>query len=172
MGRDKASLPHPSGSTFLQHAVDRLRAVCDEVNVSIAAGQVTQCSDDVGHVIDPVSHQGPIIGVASCLQHARQHRFAGCLCTPVDMPDLAIEDLCQIRDAWTESPDQLVCAIDAVSGHLEPLVAIYPARFAEALSEAAASDDRSLLRWLERQSPIRVPLPPRVCINVNTPEDL
>jgi molybdopterin-guanine dinucleotide biosynthesis protein A len=172
MGRDKATMPHPGGGTFLQHAVDRLRVGCEEVVVSISPEQSTDRLEDVDYVVDPLAHQGPILGVATCLKHARQHGFAGCLCTPVDMPELTIEDLRPLRDAWSKSPDQLVCAIDSVSGHLQPLVAIYPTRFAESLRITAASDDRSLFRWIERQSPIRVSLPPQACRNVNTPEEL
>ena len=172
MGRDKASLPLPSGRSFVQHAVDRLRVVCNQVVVSTAPDQFPPGLETVGQVIDPVSHQGPIIGVATCLDYAREHGFAGCLCTPVDMPGLTAEDLHRIRDAWIDSPDQLVVAIDAISGQLEPLVAVYPTRFADDLGESAVSLDRSLVRWIERQSPMRVALPPRACSNVNTPDDL
>ncbi len=170
MGRDKGNLPHPDGGTFLQHALDRLRVVCKQVVVSTSADQANHCSNDVAQVVDPVAHQGPIVGVVACLHYARQNEFAGCLCTPVDMPDLTTEDLNQLLDAWIENPGQLIVAMEEASGHLDPLVAIYPSRVADALREVAESDDRSLSRWIDRQSPIRVPLPPRR--NVNSPDEL
>jgi molybdopterin-guanine dinucleotide biosynthesis protein A len=172
MGRDKAGIPHPQGGTFLEVAAGRLRVVCDEYCISASADQAIELLPNIGRIDDPVAHLGPIVGVSTCLEYARQHGFAGCLVTPVDMPELTTEDLGQLRDKWTESMDQVVCAIDNESGRLEPLVAVYPVHRSESLRIAATSDDRSLFRWIERQNPTLVRLAPNSSRNVNAPQDL
>lgn len=172
MGRNKAGLPHPCGGTFLQSAIGRLNFVCDAVGVSTSPGQSNDGLHNVSQIIDPVSYQGPMIGVATCLAHAQRLDFDGCLFIPVDMPDLSTDDLQRLRDAWANSSNQLVCAVDSVSGHPEPLVAIYPTCFAKDLCEAATSVDRSLYRWMQGRSPIQIPLSPGSSRNVNQPDDL
>ena len=172
MGRDKADLPHPTGKSFLEVAVERLRTVCDDIAVSIAPGSAYRVPSQIETVEDPIAHQGPMVGVAACVSHARQHGFAACLCTPVDMPDLRVEDLIQLRDAWRRSVKQAAGAVDASSGRLEPLVAILPTHLCESLQSAARSEDRSLARWLERHACNRIVLTAGTNRNVNEPEDL
>ncbi len=171
MGRDKAGLPHPDGGTFLQHAIDRLRIVCEEIGLSTSPGQTLSAREDVGRVVDPVSYRGPMIGVVECLADAERRGLDACLFTPVDMPDLTADPLRLLRNAWIQSR-HLVCGLDEGSGRLQPLVAIYPVAFLETLRRAAASQDRSLSRWLSSQDPVLVPLPARACRNVNTPDEL
>jgi molybdopterin-guanine dinucleotide biosynthesis protein A len=172
MGRDKATLLHASGATFLSLAVNRVRAVCDQVCVSTAPGPIPADVTDVHQICDAVAYQGPIRGVLQCLDFAKHHGFAACLVTPVDMPYLDADHLRALRDAWLRDSDQLICATATGSHQLEPLVAIYPIRLADSIRLAAASDDRSLNRWMQRHQPILVSLPGQASRNVNTPADL
>jgi molybdopterin-guanine dinucleotide biosynthesis protein A len=171
MGRDKADLPHPCGSTFLEHAVDRLRSVCDQVAISASSERSTEALGNVTRIDDPVAYRGPIVGVAAALCHASRLGFAGCLFTPVDVPELSVNELQGLTSAWRRA-NRLVCGINEPSGQLEPLIAIYPSDFATSLSDAATGQDRSLYRWLERHDPLRIMLSSKACRNINTPDDL
>lgn len=172
MGRDKASLLHPSGVSFLQHAVIRLKRVCDRVCISTSPDRSLEDIEGVDLLHDPVAFQGPVVGVAQALQHAGSHGFSACLVTPVDMPDLTAEDLTRLRDQWHRDPNRVICAVDARTGQLQPLVTIYPIGLADELRSLAASKDRRLYRWIEKQSPVLIPLSAPAVRNVNSPEDL
>lgn len=181
MGRDKAMLPHPrTGETFLRLAVTRLASLCDPVCVCGPPGDPPQdpsfpagvATPRVIWLADPVSHQGPAVGIASALRWASRRGRPACLVTPVDMPDLSVEDLQRLVRLWRRHPHRVVCALDESAGRVQPLVAIYPAANHRELLALAQSEDRSLRRWLERRSPLTVPLSATALTNVNRPEDL
>ncbi len=142
MGRDKAMLPHPSGGTFLGHAISRLVPLCEEVVI---------CGDVVieGHVSisDPVAFHGPVVGIVAGLQHASRHEFDACLLTPVDVPSLRQEDLATLKTSWSTTGATTV----AFSDRIEPLVGIYNVSDLAALQSLAAGGDRSLYRFFLRQ---------------------
>ncbi len=164
MGRDKAALAHPSGQTFLSHAIKRLANVCDAVVVS---GDST-VAHAVPTIVDPVAHRGPATGIAAALDYAIRHGFDACFVTPVDMPMLSGKDLESLKEDW-HARDQITVA---ESDGLEPLVGIYPIRFAGPLRQLAESESRSLFRWLGSHEHHRVKLSAACCHNINTPEDL
>lgn len=172
MGRDKTNLPHPFGGTFLEHAVDRILEVCDSASLSTAPGQSIEGLKSLPRICDPIAHQGPMVGIAACLTYAKQHHFQGALFTPVDMPDLTREELVSLRDHWKGRPSRMVCACDADTGELQPLVAVYPTDLAEPLGIASTTTDRSLVNWLKKNKTERFPLAPSAHKNVNTPDDL
>jgi molybdopterin-guanine dinucleotide biosynthesis protein A len=167
MGTDKSVLPHPSGGTFASHAVERLSGVCDHVCVSGESTAVVRAEV----IEDPVTYQGPAIGVAAALLYAGQNSFDACLVTPVDMPLLTREDLSQLRQCWEKERD-LCCAVSAGERRLQPLVAVYPVSFQERLRDLADSEDRSLSRWFQTQAPLTITLSAESCRNVNTSKDL
>lgn len=173
MGRDKAGLIHPCGTTFLEHALERVRGHCQALCVSLSANQTLPIPlrDDT-LLRDPLPYRGPITGVAGGLNHAQRLQCDACLVTPVDMPDLSSDDLLLICQRWRRSPERIVCASHHDSGRLEPLVAIYPTNLAGPLAKAAASQDRSLYRWIQPRAAIAVPLTPSALRNVNSPADL
>ncbi len=164
MGRDKASLVHADGTSFLLHAIDRLSTLCDHVVVS---GR-TSIDHSVETIDDPVAHRGPATGIAAALQYADRHGFAACLVAPVDMPRLTADHLSGLVHQWQTADEITVAESDRV----QPLVGIYPVRFADPLQRLAQSENRSLFRWLGSQDHHRVTLPASGCHNVNTPEDL
>ena len=137
MGRDKALLPHPGGGTFLQHAIDRLAKVCDDVVVS------GKPSIDPGCLVieDPVAHQGPATGVAAALMYAGENQYSACWITPVDTPLLTHRDVERLTDQWRTGGRLTL----ARSDRTEPLIGVYPTDLADQLGRLAAStDDRSL----------------------------
>ncbi len=177
MGQDKASLPHPSGVSFAQHAADRLVGVCEQVCISGGTSRIA----GVRRIEDAVRYRGPVTGIATALSYACRMGYHGCLVTPVDMPFLTSEDLVRLRQAWV-TDSKLCCAVASASvsheheaersGQLQPLVAVYPASLTAMLVKVSESEDRSLRRWIQTQDIVRVVLSDRSCRNINTLEEL
>lgn len=175
MGRDKGMLRDNNGHTFLEIAVSRLQDRCPEVCLCGSSRQSQlpffHSFKDVAFLKDKVDHSGPASGIAVALDHASRRGFAACLINAVDMPDLRIEDLIMLEKQWLQHPQQIVCAVDERNRRTQPLVAIYPVSVTDAVSRLAASEQRSLSCWLERQLHHRVILPSDSMRNVNSPGD-
>ena len=167
MGTDKSTLMHPNGKTFLRHSHDRLTAVCDQVIVSS-----NRREQDYITIVDPIYDHGPAVGVAAAVRHAHENRFDACLITPVDMPDLTVDDLRHLKQVWADAPDVLVCGNSENDQKLQPLVAIYPSFLVDDLVALARSKDRSLYRLISSLQHQTFPLSIHSCRNVNSPEDL
>ena len=169
MGRDKAGLPHSGGKTFLQHAVDRLVPLCDDVRLS--GGGSAQAA--AARIADPVQHGGPIVGVIASLRQAAKENLEACVFTPVDTPNLSTSDLQSLILAWRSDRSRVVVTADDAQGQLSPLVGVYPVSVVESLQRHLDAGDRSLVRWLQAQdNVVTVTLPESRLLNVNRPEDL
>ena len=171
MGRDKSTIRHADGRTFIEHAIARLQPLCNEVCI---AGKA-ESQPNVPVLPDPAPHQGPIFGVLQAIEYAATRftatgKHEACLITPVDMPYLTAEDLKKIISAW-QLHDCLSCAICGPEQKRQPLVAIYPVKLGPAVASHAKSDS-SLMRWTEVQRAIEVPLAESHCRNINRPIDL
>jgi molybdopterin-guanine dinucleotide biosynthesis protein A len=167
MGRDKSTLPHPNGGTFASHAIARLTGLCDHICV---AGE-SSATVDADVLKDPALFRGPVVGIVTALTFASQNGYDACLVTPVDVPFLTAEDLAALCRAWQED-GTLCCAVSEDDDRLQPLVAIYPSSLETNLKQLAESENRSLIRWLQKQDLRRVRLSAQSCRNVNTPDDL
>lgn len=165
MGRDKATLIHPCGLTFLEHAIARLSQVTSHVAVSgrpLAPGNVFS-------IPDQIASQGPAMAVWSAVLFASQANHAAVLLTPVDMPDLEPQHLQLLIDL--AMPDRPTCAtFDGQTPH--PLVALYPVALASELAEVARSQRRSLRAYLTGRPVQCVMLPESVNRDCNTPHRL
>lgn len=169
MGRDKADLMTPSGTSFLDLACQRLTKHCDLVCVS--ASQVRKAGYQ--QITDPPDSHGPISGIHASLAFADQHGFDACVFSPVDTPYLSHGNLKTLIDAFCEHPDNIVCAIpDDMTSRVEPLIAVYPIESATAIRDSIDRRQYSLQRLLETLSVVRVPLSADACRNINTPSDL
>lgn len=166
MGRDKAALPHPDGTTYVHHAIERMHEVCAQVCV---AGQCA-IPVEVPVLKDIIAHQGPMTGILNALLHAAEQGLHACLVTPVDMPRLSAQDLVRFRDTWC-AYHTICVGRDTKSRQIQPLVAVYPVTVTDALA-SYAERDRSLAGWLAKQSVKEVMLSANACHNVNTPDDL
>ena len=171
MGRDKSTIQHQNGLTFIEHAVERLKPICDEVCL---AGRSNSLFDLVV-LPDPIPSQGPIFGVLQALGYAarqisRTTKHQACLITPVDMPHITTDDLAKLVLSW-QIENNLTYAISGPTHKCQPLVGIYPLHVHKALS-AHAKTDSSLTRWIEKQDATPIALDEAHCQNINWPEDL
>lgn len=165
MGQDKSTLSHSNGKSFLEHAIARLSAVCDQVVISGHA------SANHGTLLlkDPTAYQGPVIGIASALRFASRNSFDACFFTPIDVPSLTVDDLIKLKERW------LTAGVQPTLGHsnqIEPLIGIYPVGMSDKMEELSQGHDRSLFRWFQSQTYLAVNLPEASCRNINSPEDL
>jgi molybdopterin-guanine dinucleotide biosynthesis protein A len=163
MGQDKATLKHPRGVTFLQHAIERLQQVCERVVVSGSCN----AHHDLQVIVDSESGLGPSIGIVASLEYAVQQEFAAILVTPVDVPLLDSASLLSLIENWCIAGELTV----AHSDQIEPLIAIYPGRLLKSFRQLAGSDDRSLIRYVEQQPHQIVAIDARQATNVNSPDD-
>lgn len=175
MGRDKSTLPHPSGGTFLEFAVARLEACCDTVVVSRAHDHAPPPTDgDIRQLRDRLVDRGPVGGLVVSLVHADRIGAPACFVTPVDVPDLTVDDCRMLLEDWRRHPKSIVVARGRIDDRLQPLVAVYPVNWLGPLQVLAESDDRSLYRFLMRcdqASQCRfVTLPDEHLRNVNSME--
>ncbi len=171
MGRDKSMIRHKNGLTFIEHAAERLKPICDEVCL---AGK-SDSSADLVALPDLIPNQGPIFGVLQALQYAarqtgRNQKYQACLITPVDMPNLTTDDLRKLILGWKMNND-LTYAVSGPKRKLQPLVGIYPTRLHNAISLHAKTDS-SLMRWIKKKDATKVTLAEVHCKNINRPEDL
>ncbi len=189
MGTDKALIRGTSGNTFLEIAHDRLTAVVDEVRVSVAAKvpatQTSQQADDIRDayrcIYDSDQYQsiGPMAGLNASLQAAEQDGYDGILITPVDTPNLTVDDLSMLIKHFDNQRPEIVCAttVDSTAEsneaiRFEPLIAIYPTASQTLIDECILRGKFGLQRFLRRQNVESVALSADHCQNMNTPQDL
>ena len=168
MGRDKSSLLHRSGVSFLQYACDRLEPICQQR--VIVGGRLTV--EGVRTLTDALADQGPAMGIATAIDHASQFGFDACLVSAVDLPNLTTDHLRPLIRAWMDRPFAPACLVDSDDLRLQPLAGLYPVSLHEELASLATSQQRSLTRWLSCKKLMTIPAPPEVLHNVNHPEDL
>jgi len=185
MGQDKSQLIHPSGETYLQHSCHRLAMLVE--TVVIMGGN--QTVPGIRTLPDLVVDQGPAVGVFTALDFASVNGWEGCLVNAVDLPDLQVDHLSCLLEAWQTCPDLPCCAVASVhasgsdsikidagdkthSAPLEPLIAIYPTSVSHSIRELIRSSHRSLSRWLTEIPHTKVALPYDSVRNVNRPSDL
>lgn len=158
------------------HAIDEIGKVSSRVAVSLDSSQRELAESLPGEIevlYDRQSELGPAEGILQALQHAVANHCAGVIVTPVDLPHLHGHELQALAVALEDTPTEIVCGVSAKSiEQLEPLVAIYPVCLVGKLHDLVASGDRSLYRFIQRQSHQIVRLSPRSLANINTPEDL
>lgn len=170
MGRDKALLEWKDG-TLLDHAIDRLRAVCGEVHV--LSGSARRYADlGLPVDVDEAPGEGPLAGLATALAAAAPRPA---LLLGVDMPFVTADLLAQIRDG--------VAGWDAAAPHHdggpEPLCAAYaPACLGPVRGALAAGERRMTSFWplvrvrlLSPADLARFGSPDQLFRNLNAPAD-
>lgn len=178
MGHPKSELPHPSGGTFLDHAISQLARCCDHVACSLAADSAAwppTLTHGVHAIYDAIADCGPAEGVCRAVDLAKTFGCTGVLVTPVDLPGLDADQLQKLIATFRASSNHAVVAIsdDAVATkRLQPLVAIYPVSMQDDLHILARSASRGLYRLLAGCDYVAVELPAAVLHNVNSPCDL
>lgn len=169
MGTPKQDLRRNDGRTQLQHAIDCLAAHCEFVLISATGGApATMQGCDVVH--DNTAYQGPATGIARLLRKANQRDADAVLVLAVDLPMLQASDLEPLVAAWHERPSQIAVATFDQQ-FPEPLVTIYPADYVDQMTRIAAGQDRSIVRWLQREPHQMIPLRPAAGRDADTPQN-
>lgn len=170
MGRDKALLPW-GGATLLEHALARLRPLCDEVFVLCGPG-ARYAELGAPLLLDPVADQGPLAGLLAGLERLDQRPG---LFLAVDVPRVPTELLASLLSAVAGH----AAAVPVLEGGPEPLVAAYSRACLEpARRRFAAGERRLTCFWpdvdVHRLGPdelVRFGPPERVFANWNAPGD-
>lgn len=164
------------GKSLLQHAMDQLRPVTDDVVVASASrdlGADVTCVDD-----GEFQGDGPLAGILGGLDHAAEHGSTVALALACDLPNLPSALLRELLNGVSGDKALAFCTF---GDHPEPLVAalrVAPAR--AAIRDALADGQRKVMhvwRKLERtvlnESDIRAHGDPkRLFANLNTLEEL
>jgi molybdenum cofactor guanylyltransferase len=163
MGRDKATLIHTSGATYLEYAISRLAEITRYVAVS--GRKIDQTGITITSIPDQSPALGPAMAVWSAIQYAADEQFAAILVTPIDMPDLESQHLRSLIEAM-ENELPTCATFDGKTPH--PLVAIYPVILERQLGVVAQSAHRSLRQWLSTHPCQLVMLPDNAKRDRNT----
>ncbi len=172
MGRDKSSLQLLDGNSFQEFAVQRLHTVCQQVVISVHNNPVMNLPSKTNIIVDQGEGHGPMVGMLSSLTHADQNGLEGCIFTPIDTPLLRPEDLKLLLDAWVQSPEKPVCAVNQSEMRLEPLISIIPATYRSKLRVALKAGNFSVFKWMLANEAVQVTIEPERLKNVNHPSDL
>ncbi len=164
MGRDKSLLP-VAGKPMIAAIVDRLKGLFDDIVIS---GGCPSDYDFLGLdvVPDRAEGQGPLMGIASALDRAKNDLSFVIAC---DIPDFELGFISRLA-ARAEGFDA-VLPINA-RGELEPVFAYYRKSVIETARAVLASGGRSVLDLVSRVRTRTVPLPEGQEIrNINTADD-
>jgi len=165
MQRDKALLPL-EGRPLVSHVVDGLRAHVDEVLVS-ADDAAKYAFLGLPVIADRVPKQGPMMAVASTLEHARHDTV---LYAPCDVPHLPAALVARLFRAARDGGDIIVPR--GPDGRYEPLFAIYRRSVLPELLRALDAGERRIVRIYDRCDTRVVPVGPEDgLLNVNTAAD-
>lgn len=145
MGRDKAGLVLPNGSTLIERQAAVLRSV--GVTTLFASMRPDQAWSlpGVTCVRDEVADAGPLAGIAAGLRAAP----AGLMIVlAVDMP--AVEPAHLRRLIELTRPNRGVVPVQA--GQCDPLAAIYPTALADSAVAALHEGNRAVHTWARAQA--------------------
>jgi molybdenum cofactor guanylyltransferase len=163
MGRDKGLLPI-GGKPMIQHIVERLAPRFDEVLISGGTPDTYRFLG-VAVVPDAVPDQGPLGGLLSALQAARNPL---CLVIACDMPSVSL-DLVERMLAEAEGVDAVV---PTTEGQVEPLCAAYRKAVIPWVREALARGERGVYRIYDQHRVRFVELGrAQQLVNINTPDE-
>ena len=139
MGQDKA-LMKMSGKTMIQHVVDNLAKVFDEVFIS---GNRSGDPVPMNVIKDRYEQKGPMEGIRSALEHCQEDIFV-CSC---DMPFVSTELMKDILQRRAENK----ISIAECEGKVYPVLGIYPYVVLDVLANSIKNDRLRMTRFLEQQ---------------------
>ncbi len=165
MGHPKALIELPSGRRLLDHIVEVMATVSDEV-VLVGSGPITESARALPRLEDAPGLRGPLAGLVSASLLGGP--FVVAPCDAAALRSEALQWLCEQRS------DAACAVIPHVAGHTQPLIALYEGRAHPILKAHAAQ--RLAPRWLAERKDVLSPTPPVALadawLNVNTPEEL
>lgn len=167
MGRDKATMRHPSCAlSMVEHTVAVLAQRCAAVFVIAAPGQVLPPLD--AEVLrDEVRGLGPLPATGQGLRAAAAAGFERAFVSAVDMPYLSVG----IIDALAGAAD--VDIVLPSDGRDHYLAAVYRTALAGRIAELTAAGQRSMRALVDTVVTHRVVMPPTAALtNLNRETDL
>ena len=172
MGRDKAGMPHPDGSSMLEHTLAVLAQRCTPIFLVAAPGQQLPNVDGIGRVEvlrDEVPGLGPLAATGLGLRAAGAAGSVRAFVCAVDMPCLdpdVVDELAQHTDPAIVLP---------WDGRDHYLAGIYRTGLAIRIEALVADGARSMRALTDGADTHRVVLGSRAAAalaNVNSPGDL
>lgn len=167
MGRDKATLRHPSAEvTLVEHVVDVVSTRCDPVFVIAAPGQsLPALRAEV--LRDEVRGIGPLLATGRGLRAAAEAGRERAFVSAVDMPDLSVDVIDQL------APYDGVDIVLPWDGRDHYLAGIYRTALAGHIDRLIAVGERSMRALAATVLTQRVVLPPTAALtNFNSAADL
>lgn len=167
MGRDKALLSY-GHTTMLGHALEVLRAVCDQVEI---AGNRDDLSSFASVVADQFADCGPLGGMHAAL---KQSKSDWNIFLAVDLP--RVEPL-HVKLLLMEPRLFGTVAVAAeAEGRLQPLLGLYHRKLAGSIERALLAGERAVMPVIESvcapNGLLRVEFPASALVNLNTPDEL
>ena len=163
MGRDKALLTMPDGRTFLQHQLDKGRAL--GITDILLSGSRTE-TEGVRVIPDNLPDSGPLGGLEACLP-VISHEKA--LVLGVDTPLVPVEELTRLMTR-ARSNTEPVTVLRSPDG-LQPLIGVYDRSVLPIIREQRTLGRRKLLLTLERSGYCVCESGGAGLCNINTPAD-
>jgi molybdopterin-guanine dinucleotide biosynthesis protein A len=170
MGRDKATLPVPGGTTTLvEHVVGVLGERCEPVFVMAAPGQPLPALQ-VPVLRDELRGLGPLPATGRGLRAAAEAGARLAFVCAVDMPLLTVELIDDLVRLATETNAEVVLPWDGRSHYL---AAVYRTDLADRVDALVAAGARKMSALIDVSDSQQVVLPDtRALTNVNSPADL
>jgi molybdenum cofactor guanylyltransferase len=171
MGADKSFLEF-RGRTLLEHALETMRGVCDEV---LIVGDATKFASYGTVVADVYPGCGPLAGIHAALLKSSAELN---LIMAVDMPFVSRELLAFLLTTAAETDASVV--VPRTSRGFQPLCAVYRRAFAAPAEEALRAGKYKIdavfpgisLCVIGEEEFTQAGFAERMFFNVNTPEDL
>ena len=170
LGQPKHLLQHPTGQTWIEHTVELLQQVSEQV-IIVGAAELPKSLANHVRLPDAPDAVGPLAGLLAAMRFSP---LASWLVAACDLPNLSVQALrwllsTRAADVWATLP-----RLPGQPG-VEPLLAYYDFR-SRMLLEQLAQQGKFSINQLASHSKIISPSPPaelaKAWQNVNTPEEL
>ena len=144
------------GRTFLQHALDTLKPLCDELIISASEANATAYGNEgVRVVVDEVADCGPLGGLSSLMDAASGQWLLLLTC---DMPFVSTQTL----EKMLEEPRE---ELDAISAHQFPLLIRCDTLYI--LKDCLKQGDYRVRSFLGKIRTCYIDLPEQESLNIN-----
>lgn len=170
MGRDKATLPVPGGSTTLvEHVVSVVAQRCSPVYVMAAPGQPLPALP-VPILRDEMRGLGPLPATGRGLREAAAAGAQLAFVSAVDMPSLTTDLIDELARLAVETNAEIVMPWDGRSHYL---AAVYRTDLADRIDALVAGGARRMSALIDASDSQQIVMPESAALtNVNTEADL
>lgn len=163
-GQDKGWL-QLQGLPMIRRAIERLQPQVEQIVISANRNLDAYAKLDARIYSDDTPYQGPLGGIAACLEHIDTDYG---LIVPTDAPLIPIN---LVESLSAHIPAKLILCRD--EKRLQPLFGLYHRSLAASIRAFLAGGDRKLMLWCEQQDPEVVTIGDNSAFtNLNTPSEL